>query len=861
MIKPGKGAVEQLSSSTVPELSLSEQFVAHVQEASLVKFAAVTLQLGLTLFVIYLFRIEESSGFLELLPLIFGGFVVHAWLPLKLRQPFFFLLTVAGVVIIFGSVNALWLTGISLLIIGCCHLPAAFWVRIALICIIGAGLAVLRAEWISLAWSGPIIAVLGSMFMFRVALYLYDLKNEKKKATVWERLCYFFMLPNIVFPFFPIVDYINYRRTYYNEDSYSIYQKGVLWMLRGAIHLILYRVVYYFFTPALEEIHDLGGVILFIVSAYLLYLRVSGLFHLIIGIMCLFGFNLPETHKQYFLASSFNDYWRRINIYWKDFMMKLFFYPLYMKTRHWGATTALVFSTLVVFVCTWLLHSYQWFWLQGDFPLTAVDGVYWLVLGVLVAGNSVWEAKKGKRKRLSRSLFDGKSSLKLGLQTVLTFVFLSVMWSFWSSESVSSWWSVMGAAGSSGVASWMWLLAALVGLWGALFAFEWLKAKNIHLFFDERKMSFESVALRTAAIGLVLAFVALPQVKYRLGHRVNRFITSVQETRLNKRDQDLADRGYYEGLMSTSYTSQLSWAEETQRPANWKATMNSESVQPGEGMLVYELIPSFDGIVKEAPFKTNRWGMRDKEYSREKPEDVYRIALLGASYEQGSGVTREETFEALVEAQLNASRSEESAEGYEILNFAVGGYSPVQNLVVAERKALAFDPNAIYYAIHSTEKRRMLMQLERMILDERLIDNPELKALLANTGVRADMEQPELRRRLDPVSEDILAWSLRSIKSLCDSEGIPFIVLYIPTTEERDRLDPLRAPVLTKILEEAEITTLFIDDPYAGHSLEEIQLRSWDTHLSKKGHELVANRLYDTLIEHRDAIKLGHMDN
>ena len=28
--------------------------------------------------------------------------------------------------------------------------------------------------------------------------------------------------------------------------------------------------------------------------------------------------------------------------------------------------------------------------------------------------------------------------------------------------------------------------------------------------------------------------------------------------------------------------------------------MNSESVRPGEGMLVYELIPSYDGIIKEA---------------------------------------------------------------------------------------------------------------------------------------------------------------------------------------------------------------------------------------------------------------------
>ncbi len=846
-----------MSGSSVHDLSLSEQFFTQVRESNLVQFAAVTLQLGLALLAINLFKIEENSGLLELTPLLFGGFVIHAWLPLKLRMPFFFALTVAGMVVIFGWANAAWLTGISLALIGMCHLPIPYWARIALLTLSGAGLVALRIEWFNFSWSGPIIAVLGSMFMFRVALYLYDMRNEKKEATVWERLCYFFMLPNIVFPFFPIVDYINYRRTYYNKDDYTIYQKGVLWMLRGAIHLILYRLVYYYFTPAVEEITTLAGVVLFIVSAYLLYLRVSGLFHLIIGILCLFGFNLPETHKQYFLAHSFNDYWRRINIYWKDFMMKMFFYPLYMKMRHWGATTALVVSTLLVFFFTWLLHSYQWFWLQGDFPLTTVDGVYWMVLGVLVAINSVWETKAGKKKRLSVQGFDARAVLKLTLKTVVTFVFLALMWSFWSSESVGEWWTVMGASGGSGAMAWVWVIVGLAGLWAALYLFEWLKAKDIHLFFDEQHMTFERVATRTAAMGLALVMIGLPQVKYRLGPRVNKYISSVQETRLNERDQDLADRGYYEGLMATSYTSQLAWVEETQRPANWKATMNSESVQPGEGMLVYELIPSFDGIVKEAPFKTNQWGMRDKEYTREKPAGTYRIALLGASYEQGSGVAREETFEALVEDRLNREHAGQAYNGYEILNYSVGGYSPVQNLVVAEKKALPFEPDAIYYAIHSTEKRRMLMQLERMIQDERSFDHGELRDLLAKSGVSSEMDQIELRRRLNPFGEDILAWSLQTIKKMCESKGIPFVALYIPTTEELEGLDPLRAPALKQILQDSGITTVFVDNPYDGHTAEEVQLRSWDTHLSKKGHELVADRLYEVLLENDVELGLG----
>ena len=61
----------------------------------------------------------------------------------------------------------------------------------------------------------------------------------------------------------------------------------------------------------------------------------------------MFGFNLPETHHLYLLASSFTDFWRRINIYWKDFIMKLFFYPSFFKLRKLGSTWALVLATLL----------------------------------------------------------------------------------------------------------------------------------------------------------------------------------------------------------------------------------------------------------------------------------------------------------------------------------------------------------------------------------------------------------------------------------------------------------------------------------------------------------------------------------
>ena len=93
------------------------------------------------------------------------------------------------------------------------------------------------------------------------------------------------------------------------------------------MHLILYRLVYNRLVIDAADVTTVPQLVQYLLWPFLLYLRVSGQFHIIVGMLHLFGFNLPETHHLYYLSSSFSDFWRRINIYWKDFMMKLVFYP------------------------------------------------------------------------------------------------------------------------------------------------------------------------------------------------------------------------------------------------------------------------------------------------------------------------------------------------------------------------------------------------------------------------------------------------------------------------------------------------------------------------------------------------------
>src|SRR5438132_8799428 len=327
-----------------PRRKSVRQHIARVAE-----FLVVVAQFGLVVLLVQYWQLE-SQLLARLMWLAFVGFVIHHLLPLRFRLPFFAMLSLFAVITAVGhlgpNMGRAWLTGrlttagflyhlipgltlvgIGLGLIGICHLPVRFAARVGLVVVVGGGLAFLRAhsKWfpdVTEMW-----VILGSMFMFRLMIYLYDLKHGTASFSPSRVISYFFLLPNVCFPLFPVVDYKTFCSTYYNEEWPRVYQSGLKWMLRGIVQLLLYRVVYQYAPLDVSKLSSALDAAGFMLGMYLVYLHVSGTFHLIVGLLQMFGFNLPETHHLYFLATSFTDLWRRINIYWKDFTMKLFFYP------------------------------------------------------------------------------------------------------------------------------------------------------------------------------------------------------------------------------------------------------------------------------------------------------------------------------------------------------------------------------------------------------------------------------------------------------------------------------------------------------------------------------------------------------
>lgn len=109
--------------------------------------------------------------------------------------------------------------------------------------------------------------------------------------------------------------------------------------------------------------------------------------------------------------------------------------------------------------------------------------------------------------------------------------------------------------------------------------------------------------------------------------------------------------------------------------------------------LVYELKKGIDTCYYGARTRTNQDGLRGpREYARPKPEDTYRIMLLGDSQTFGQGVEFEETYGQVLETALRARVPDRPIE---VINTGVGGYNLYQEAAYLEHTGVSYEPDLI----------------------------------------------------------------------------------------------------------------------------------------------------------------------
>ena len=220
-----------------------------------------------------------------------------------------------------------------------------------------------------------------------------------------------------MFLLFPVIDFQTFQRTHYDKPAFAIYGEGVRWMFRGLTHLVIYRLIYQYVALSPADVTSTAELVQYLVGNYRpCTCACRGSSTSSSGMLHLFGFRLPETHRFFYLASSFSDLWRRINIYWKDFMQKMVYLPVVFGLKRQGETTvACGRDHRASFGATWFLHSYQWFWLLGTWLFSATDMVFWGVFGVLLIVNTLREQRRGRPRQLTAQAPASQRCLARGL--------------------------------------------------------------------------------------------------------------------------------------------------------------------------------------------------------------------------------------------------------------------------------------------------------------------------------------------------------------------------------------------------------------------------------------------------------------
>lgn len=131
------------------------------------------------------------------------------------------------------------------------------------------------------------------------------------------------------------------------------------------------------------------------------------------------------------------------------------------------------------------------------------------------------------------------------------------------------------------------------------------------------------------------------------------------------------------------------WAVAKQPDAHlgWRPAANVSAWQRFEG---------------EALVETNAIGFRDRDHAIDKAPDTIRVAVLGDSFSEAVQVPIEQTWWRVMERSLNASGCRALDEfpppavaRFEVVNFAVSGYSTAQSLLAWRSVASSFAPDVV----------------------------------------------------------------------------------------------------------------------------------------------------------------------
>lgn len=771
---------------------------------------------------IFLFKPENDLGFGDAFPLITLFFLIHAFAPVQVRPLLFIGFGVLTLFHLMGWSSAVLFFLIVIAVFKLLDYPMKIYFRIAGLILILSVLYFSRREWIDIPFLGMIFPFFGTLFMFRSISYLYERSVTIDNTPLLIRFSYFFSFPNFFFLLFPILDYKKYPLSWYAISCVDVYRNAIRHLMIGLFFSLLYRFVYLYIAPDPLYVTDANQLVLFLVTGFILSIRMVGLFYLGIGTLGLFGFSFPDVFGNFFTAESFSVLWQKINVYWRDFVVRVFYYPLYFNFRLKIRREVYLSSVtiLVVFFISAVMHSWQQFWITGDFVLRPVDIIYWMSFGFFIAFENLIGFSR---------IIDKNIALK-ATSAFLVFLCMLFLYSFWT---------------GSGIQECLFILSRFtVDTKSALIPVGLVVFFYFLFYFITHYFNSFSLIWNRMNIVLLMFFLTLSIIKITTPDTKGLHKTFIEEfsnpAMMNKRDRKRMERGYYSKILNSD--------DVLRRTAGFRS---GESWNPHNylvrytGDIIYrELLPDTVLSFKGADIITNSVGLRDKEYSKLTAQNQLRIALLGGSYEMGSGVRQEFDFESLTEKELNRNLP---GQEIEIWNYGLGGYGLLQSVGISDQKLRGNQFDYLIYVAHSGEMERIAGDLAFLLKKKVDLLYPDLKHLINLSGAMPSMCDLEIEQRLYPLCPQIFQWGIEKMNAICMQENMIPVLVFLPTLG--DVPDEVEKQIIANVSSVFDWNLIDLTSVYDQEYLSDLYLTQWDNHPNERGHEVISAALSYRLLQ------------
>ncbi len=349
---------------------------------------------------------------------------------------------------------------------------------------------------------------------------------------------------------------------------------------------------------------------------------------------------------------------------------------------------------------------------------------------------------------------------------------------------------------------------------------------------------------------LILGVVPLP-------HALSGARESARSLEPNHADAEAGAGGYYEGLIEGVEVARGTRSELSLRllgkPVEWVRFQAANVSRPTfRDFLQFELIPGIDKVLYGRRLTINGHGMRDRDYTVAKPEGTYRIALLGSSIDMGWGVGDDETYENLLEDWLNDhARRRGIARRFEVLNFAVAAYGPLQRYALLRRKAEAFAPDLILYSTTALDARLLEIHLTGLLMRQVDPTYPFLKAALDDAGITEEdrrtgpdhqyIHKDAVKLKVRGHFWPILDATLAALAGECRSDDLPLVFLAIPRAGRIDAPDARAGAVarLAGIAARLAVPLIDLTPTFDRTDPADVAVAPWDDHPNALGHRRI----------------------